>query len=176
MLASCERSRLWRPGVLSEDTACPLKFSHRRAQRSRPSQGSKAPSHKRPTSFSWHTPGTNPTSLNDRTAWADVPCGFPSHSRRLESLADVRFVLKADADRRGWHVRLVPQAVMPPSTQSPGYSLTFEPAQRDVPRSPLFWRQADAVGGHPTQTIICAVYPRSHRVLDQGKDANETSP
>ena len=30
-------------------------------------------------------------------------------------------------------------------------------------RSPLFCRQADAVGGHPTQTIICAVYPRSHR-------------
>jgi len=28
---------------------------------------------------------------------------------------------------------------------------------------PPFWRQADAVGGHPTQTIICAVYPRSHR-------------
>jgi hypothetical protein len=24
-------------------------------------------------------------------------------------------------------------------------------------------RQGDAVGGHPTQTIICAVYPRSHR-------------
>src|SRR6516165_5178857 len=35
--------------------------------------------------------------------------------------------------------------------------------QRDVPRSLLFWRQPDAVGGHPTQTIICAVYPRSHR-------------
>ena len=25
------------------------------------------------------------------------------------------------------------------------------------------WRQADAIGGHPTQTIISAVYPRSHR-------------
>jgi hypothetical protein len=32
-----------------------------------------------------------------------------------------------------------------------------------VPKFPLFWRQADAVGGHPTQTIICAVYPRSYR-------------
>jgi hypothetical protein len=43
------------------------------------------------------------------------------------------------------------------SAQSRGWcSLTFEPAQRDVPKSPFF-RQADAVGGHPTQTIICAV-------------------
>ena len=32
-----------------------------------------------------------------------------------------------------------------------------------MPKSPLFWRQADAVGGRPTQTIICAVYPRSRR-------------
>src|SRR5262245_18424175 len=31
-----------------------------------------------------------------------------------------------------------------------------------MPKS-LFWRQADAVGGHPTQTLICAVYPRLHR-------------
>jgi hypothetical protein len=49
-----------------------------------------------------------------------------------------------------------------PSAQSRGCcSLTFEPAQRTC-RSPPFCRQADAVGGHPTQTIICAVYPRSH--------------
>ena len=41
-----------------------------------------------------------------------------------------------------------------------------------MPKSPLFWRQAEAVGGHPTQTIICAVYPRSHR---EEEDANETS-
>src|SRR5262245_35562583 len=32
-----------------------------------------------------------------------------------------------------------------------------------MPRSPLFWRQADAVGGHSTQTMISAVYPRAHR-------------
>ena len=55
-----------------------------------------------------------------------------------------------------------------------------------MPNSPLCWRQADAVGGHPTQTIICAVYPRSHRApapiyaraiktIREG-DANETSP
>ena len=47
------------------------------------------------------------------------------------------------------------------------------------------WRQADAVGGHPTQTNICAVYPRSHRVpariyaraikAIREEDANETS-
>jgi hypothetical protein len=48
------------------------------------------------------------------------------------------------------------------------------------------WRQADAVGGHPTQTIIYAVYPRSHRAparicaraikTIREEDANETSP
>src|SRR5262249_12276607 len=31
-----------------------------------------------------------------------------------------------------------------------------------MPKS-LFWRQADAIGGHPPQTIIFAVYPRLHR-------------
>ena len=54
-----------------------------------------------------------------------------------------------------------------------------------MPKS-SFWRQADAVGGHPTQTIICAVYPRSRRALApiyaraittiREGDANETSP
>src|SRR6476619_5240846 len=63
--------------------------------------------------------------------------------------------------------------------------MAFEPPQRDVPKS-SFWRQADAVGGHPTQTIICAVYPRSHRApariyaraikAIREEDANETSP
>jgi hypothetical protein len=53
-----------------------------------------------------------------------------------------------------------------------------------VPKSPFFWRQADALGGLPTQTIICAVYPRSHRgsapiyarARSREEDANETSP
>ena len=52
-----------------------------------------------------------------------------------------------------------------------------------MPKSP-FCRQAGAVGGHPTQTIICAVYPRSHRAPAlvcalarkiREEDANETS-
>src|SRR5436309_10315666 len=30
-------------------------------------------------------------------------------------------------------------------------------------RTEVPFSAADAVGGHPTQTIICAVYPRSHR-------------
>src|SRR5262249_41892545 len=30
-------------------------------------------------------------------------------------------------------------------------------------RNPFFGRKADAIGGHPPQTIICAVYPRLHR-------------
>jgi hypothetical protein len=31
-------------------------------------------------------------------------------------------------------------------------------------KSPSFWRQVDAVGGH-SQTIICAVYSHSHGAL-----------
>ena len=51
---------------------------------------------------------------------------------------------------------------MPPSAQSRGRcSLTFEPPSGtcEVP----FLAACDAIGGHPTQTIVCAVYPRSHR-------------
>ena len=65
------------------------------------------------------------------------------------------------------------------------------PNLRAVPagraEGPPFWRQANAIGWHPTQTIICAVYPRSRRVprgllytrvqtTIREDDANETSP
>jgi hypothetical protein len=63
--------------------------------------------------------------------------------------------------------------------------LAFEPASGTCRSPPFFWRQADAVGGHPTQTIICAVYPRLHgaplpicvRAIKtiREEDANETS-
>src|SRR5262249_42989200 len=63
-------------------------------------------------------------------------------------------------------------------------SLTFEPPQRDVPKS-LFWRQADAVGGHPLRpSFVRSIHARVARprpftrlqtMIREG-DANETSP
>ena len=50
-------------------------------------------------------------------------------------------------------------------------------------RSPPFWRQADAVGGHPTQTIIlCGLSTLAWRICVRAiktireENANETSP
>src|SRR5262245_46608953 len=62
-------------------------------------------------------------------------------------------------------------------------SLTSSRPQRDMPKS-LFWRQADAIGGHPTRTIISAVYhariaPTTHlhaAIQIREEDVNEASP
>src|SRR5262249_61692068 len=82
MLASCARSRLWRPGALSEDTAAsPLRFSHRRGERLRPSPGLKTTPPMRPTPFLLGSPPTNPTPGNEPTALRRRPPGFFSHAR-----------------------------------------------------------------------------------------------